>query len=78
MRQISRITSKGQITIPKAVRDRLGLSEGDIVAFAVAGGAATMTRIETRPAGGGPEAAQLDGQLGEWAGPADAAAYRDL
>ena len=29
------ITSKGQITIPKAVRDELGLREGDRVAFRV-------------------------------------------
>ena len=31
----STITSKGQITIPKAVRDELGLREGDRVAFRV-------------------------------------------
>ena len=29
------ITSKGQITIPKPVRDELGLQEGDRVAFRV-------------------------------------------
>lgn len=29
------ITSKGQITIPKAVRDELGVCEGDRVAFRV-------------------------------------------
>jgi len=29
------VTSKGQITIPKAVRDELGLREGDRVAFRV-------------------------------------------
>ncbi|OAT82972.1 transcriptional regulator [Desulfotomaculum copahuensis] len=31
--EISRVTSKGQVTIPKAVRERLSLSEGDKVAF---------------------------------------------
>lgn len=31
--EISRVTSKGQITIPKAIRERLNLEEGDKVAF---------------------------------------------
>ena len=31
--EVSRITSKGQITIPKAIRKRLNLTEGDKVAF---------------------------------------------
>lgn len=30
----AKITSKGQITIPKAVRDRLGLRPGDEIEFA--------------------------------------------
>lgn len=31
----ARVTSKGQITIPKSVRDALNLSEGDQVVFRV-------------------------------------------
>ena len=31
--EVSRVTSKGQITIPKAIRKRLNLTEGDKVAF---------------------------------------------
>ncbi len=31
----STLTSKGQVTVPKAIRDRLGLHEGDRVAFRV-------------------------------------------
>jgi len=31
--EVSRVTSKGQITIPKAVRERLNLAEGSKVAF---------------------------------------------
>jgi AbrB family looped-hinge helix DNA binding protein len=31
--EVSRISSKGQVTIPKAIRERLNLEEGDKVAF---------------------------------------------
>lgn len=31
----STVTSKGQITIPKAIRDRLGLKEGSVLEFVV-------------------------------------------
>jgi antitoxin PrlF len=30
---MSRLTSKGQVTIPKSVRDRLGLQPGDEIEF---------------------------------------------
>ena len=29
----STVTSKGQITIPKAIRERLGLEEGSVLEF---------------------------------------------
>jgi antitoxin PrlF len=32
---ISTVTAKGQITIPKAIRERLGLSAGDTLEFSV-------------------------------------------
>ncbi len=34
----TRITSKGQVTIPKDVRERLGLRPGDEIEFAEEGG----------------------------------------
>lgn len=37
--QKAKITSKGQLTIPKQVRDRLGLQPGDMLAFDVEDGA---------------------------------------
>lgn len=40
----ARVTSKGQVTIPKAVRDALGLSEGDSVVFRVEGNRAVLAR----------------------------------
>jgi len=40
---IAALTSKGQITIPKAVRDRLGLRTGDRIEFRIAkDGTATL------------------------------------
>ncbi len=37
MEQKARITSKGQVTIPKAVRRALGITEGDSLLFEVEG-----------------------------------------
>lgn len=44
------ITSEGRITLPKAVRDRLGLVAGDAVAFEwAADGRVVMARAERLP-----------------------------
>jgi len=40
----ARVTSKGQITLPKAVRDALGIREGDVVHFRVDGDRAVLAR----------------------------------
>ena len=40
----ARMTSKGQITVPKAVRDALGLEEGDRVVFRLEGTRAVLAR----------------------------------
>jgi antitoxin PrlF len=42
MESSAKITSKGQVTIPKAVRDALGVADGDVVIFRVEGGRATL------------------------------------
>jgi antitoxin PrlF len=40
----ARITSKGQVTVPKAVRDALGIKSGDQVVFRVEGNRAVLAR----------------------------------
>jgi AbrB family looped-hinge helix DNA binding protein len=40
----ARVTSKGQITVPKVVRDALGIESGDEVVFRVEGHRAVLAR----------------------------------
>lgn len=40
----AKVTSKGQVTVPKAVREALGLKEGDEVVFRVDGDRAVLAR----------------------------------
>lgn len=47
------ITSKGQVTIPKKIRDKLGLQSGDQLSFDID----TDGNITIRPEKGNPDAA---------------------
>jgi AbrB family looped-hinge helix DNA binding protein len=40
------VTSKGQVTLPKPVREALGLKEGDRVLFRVLEGRAVLAKVE--------------------------------
>ena len=42
----AKLTSKGQITVPKAVRDTLELKPGDQVLFRLEGGRAILARTQ--------------------------------
>ena len=46
IQEVSTITSKGQITLPKLVRQALGVSAGSKVMFAVRGGEVVVSRAE--------------------------------
>lgn len=40
----AKVTSKGQVTVPKAVREALGIQEGDELVFRVEGNRAVLAR----------------------------------
>ncbi len=40
----AKVTSKGQVTVPKVVRDALGIRDGDEVIFRVEGNRAVLAR----------------------------------
>lgn len=42
-----RVTAKGQVTIPLAIRDRLGFVPGSEVEFEVRGGKAVLTKARS-------------------------------
>jgi AbrB family looped-hinge helix DNA binding protein len=44
------VTSKGQVTIPKPIRDRLGIKPGTKVAFVIDGEGRAFLKAEGRPA----------------------------
>ena len=73
--QVAKVTSKGQTTIPKKVRNALGINSGDLVRFDVEGRRAVISRVVPDD-----EAylRALEGTLGEWLSKADEEAYGDL
>ena len=47
--QQAKVTFKGQITIPKAVRDALDIREGDSVTFLLDGNQAVLKPLKKKP-----------------------------
>ena len=72
--RISLVSSKGQVTLPKQVRDAIGVGPGDAVAYAVVKGVVTVRRLE--PIDLAFHAA-VESTLAEW-GSKDDEAYADL
>ena len=71
----SRVSSKGQVTIPKKVRDTLGAAPGDVIAYEVKGKVVTLKRLDAFDAA---FHGALSRTLDEWATPEDEEAFRDL
>ncbi|MDE2183314.1 MAG: type II toxin-antitoxin system PrlF family antitoxin [Alphaproteobacteria bacterium] len=69
---VSKITSKSQTVIPRAVRDKLGLKPGDLLRYVFDGERVVIEKVRTQ-AEDDPFAT-----FTEWAGAADEEAYRSL
>ncbi len=71
----SRLSSKGQVTIPKDIREAIGLEPGNMIAYEVQNGSVILSRVEAFDAAF-HEA--LSNTLKEWDSPEDEEAFRDL
>jgi antitoxin PrlF len=71
----SKLSSKGQVTIPKEVRKAIGLKPGDLVSYEVQEGIVILQRAEPFDAA---FHAALSSTLEEWSSPEDEEAFRDL
>ena len=72
---LSKISSKGQVTIPRKVRETIGARPGDLIAYHVKGKVVTLRRIEPFDAA---FHAALSQTLDEWTTSEDEEAFRDL
>ena len=73
--ELAKITSRGQTTIPKKIREAANLREGDIIAFEVEADHVVVRKVIST------EDDYLKGLsevLGEWVSPEDEEAWRDL
>jgi len=72
---VSKISQKGQVTIPKKIREALRAKPGDMIEYEVQGNIVVLRR-----AGPFDRAfhAALSDTLTEWSSPEDEEAFRDL
>ena len=75
MSALSKLTSKGQTTIPRKVRDKLALQPGDLIAFEIQGDVVRLRKVEPVEVG---YLRAVQTTLSEWESPEDAEAYDDL
>lgn len=71
----SRISAKGQVTIPAGIRSALGVGPGDLVAYELEGNKVRLRKVEPFDAAYHAAVAET---LQEWNSPEDEEAFRDL
>lgn len=75
MQPTSRITSKGQTTIPRQVRQQLSLKPGDVLVYEVDDDEVRVRKQAPLDVG---YLRAVQSTLSEWDSPEDAAAFDDL
>jgi len=70
-----KITSRAQTTLPKEVREALGVKPGDMLVYRIAKGKVTLARAEPMDRA---YLKSVESTLSEWTSAADAAAYDKL
>ncbi|MDQ3011569.1 MAG: AbrB/MazE/SpoVT family DNA-binding domain-containing protein [Acidobacteriota bacterium] len=73
--QTSKLSSKSQVTLPKAVREALGARPGDTIAYEVEGNLVRLKRLESFDAAFHKA---LSNTLSEWATDEDEEAFDAL
>lgn len=72
---VSKISEKGQVTLPKKVRESLRANPGDLIQYELQDGGVMLRRVD--PFGRSFHAALSD-TLTEWLSPEDEEAFHDL
>ena len=73
--ELSKITARGQTTIPKRIREAANLREGDVIAFEIEGRHLVVRKVTP---GRDDYLQGLSEVMSEWASPEDEEAWRDL
>ncbi|MFO1153725.1 MAG: AbrB/MazE/SpoVT family DNA-binding domain-containing protein [Rhodospirillales bacterium] len=72
---IAKVTSKGQLTLPRSVREQLGIKAGDFVSFAIQGDVAVVHKVAVRDR---DYLQSIEQTLTEWNSEEDERAWGDL
>ena len=73
--ETSRITSKGQITIPASIRKAANITSGDLLMFTTDGNRVTIMKIELPV---DEYSDSVSATFSEWLSPEDEEAWREL
>jgi AbrB family looped-hinge helix DNA binding protein len=73
--ELATLIAKGQVTVPKAVREALGLQQGDQLSWELQGGSVRVRAVAPLDVA---YLQGLEGTLIEWSGTADEQAFAEL